>query len=211
MSIVLVSRNPHNSTLTELDLLRFHGEFTTNDPEGIVRIGEVLPDFFFPKDARTWAVSETFKGIIERELHGIEFDPVFCNRLINDPGDDKIAAAMTRHLLQSPDHGVLDYFPDIEEFHHPKPSLYWMRLPMFGTGKFLPEITELIVKNKIEHIFLDERAYLAYVLPHLSNELIEKVPIFTIHSSLALSEWMFAYLEPHIDKHYYQVSSLYGA
>lgn len=209
MSLILVSRNPENLSISSTELLRFHGEYTTADPEGIVRIGENIPDLFFPNTSRNWVVTESFKGIIERELEAPLFEPAFCNRLIEDPGDMDLAVAQTKHEAERPPHGVLDYFMDVDRLHRACPAMYWMRIPLFGTGEFLPEVTEQIVKCNREHLFLNERAYQKFVSCYFTDDLIERYPIFTLHSSLALADWLFDYLEPVIDFRYYQVSTVF--
>jgi hypothetical protein len=212
MSIVLISREiSTGSPERGLQMLRFHGEYTTHIPEGLVRIGEDVPHIFFPDGGRHWVVTEPVKNVIERELNGVGFEPAYCNRLIHDPGDQHLAVARERHLRLQPQHGILDYFLDEDALHTEHAPLFWMYLPLFGTGVFLPEVTQQIVDQKREAIFLEERAYIAYVSPFLTPQLIAEKPLFMIHSSLAMANWLFDSLEPYIDKLNYQVTTLHGA
>lgn len=211
MSIILISRDITATQQNALELLRFHGEYITHYPDGLVRIGEHIPNLFFPDGGRHWVVTDILKVLIERELHGVGFDPAYCNRLIRDPGDYHLGIARERHLHHQPNHGILDYFSDDDDLHRNRPDLYWLYIPLFGTGEFYPEVTQRIVDEKKEAIFIDEKAYLAFVAPYLSTTLIERSPLFMIHSSLAMANWLYDHLEPYIDKLHYQVTTLHGA
>lgn len=194
-----------------LELLRFHGEYTTHLPEGLVRIGDQIPTLFFPDGGRHWVVTEPLKNVIERELDGVEFEPAFCNRLIKDPGDFHMALARERHMQDEPNHGILDFFHDEDLFHKIRPNLYWLYIPLFGTGTFYPEATQKIVDERKEAIFVDEKAYLSFVAPFLKPSIVESSPLFMIHSSLAMANWLYDCMEPYIDKLHYQVTTLHGA
>lgn len=211
MSIILISRDMKATAQDSLEILRFHGEYTTHFPDGLVRIGEPIPSLFFPDGARHWVVNEAIKNTIERELQGVGFDPVYCNRLIKDPGNQNLALARERHKQDEPNYGILDYFPDEDIYHKIRPTLFWLYIPLFGTGEFYPEVTQRIVDERKEAIFVDEKAYLSFVAPYLSTTLIERSPLFMIHSSLAMANWLYDELEPFIDKMHYQVTTLHGA